>query len=231
MPVAKSAALGQPTRRSMSARARRVRNSAFGLVLGVAVLLPAGLLSAPGVAARPKPDAGRDCSVWTSTTQPPHYVRVLRNHSGRIDRVAFERYVTVVLGKEWPSYLPQAVVMAGAVAVKQYAWFHVLRGPRRTSDGRCFDVRDGVGDQLYKPHRARVRADHHAAVAATWGISLLKRGDLFMTGYRRGNRHRCGRDATGWKLFALSAVRCANSGRDFLDILRIYYGPALQIRS
>ena len=55
-------------------------------------------------------------------------------------------------------------------------------------------------------------------------------GKLFMTGYRRGYKGRCGRDANGWKLFARTATRCAYSGKDFMDILRIYYGPDLTIR-
>lgn len=196
--------------------------------LGLGLILPAGLFAAPGVAADVAD--GSDCSRWTSTTTPPNYIRVYRNQSGRIDRVPFRRYLVVVLGKEWPSYLPQAVVEAGAVAVKQYAWFHVLSGPRRLKDGRCFDVRDGTTDQLYKPHRSRVNLDHHAAVDATWDVILTKAGKLFMTGYRRGDKGRCGRDATGWKLFARTATRCAYSGRDFLQILRIYYGPDLTIQ-
>ena len=50
-----------------------------------------------------------------------------------------------------------------------------------------------------------------------------------MTGYRRGNKGACGSDATGWKLFARSATRCANQGEDYREILRIYYGPGLTI--
>ena len=91
------------------------------------------------------------------------------------------------MGKEWPSYLPQPVVEAGAVAVKQYAWFHAM-SPRRTNDGRCFDVRDSTGDQLYKPGKARIRSDHYRAADTTWGVHLIKDGRLFMTGYRRGDK-------------------------------------------
>jgi hypothetical protein len=227
VPTAKSAAGDQPNG-EISAYARRVRNVVVAAVIAAAVTLPAGLFEAPGVAAAAS--LGDDCSRWTSTVRPPDYIRVYRNHSRRIVRVSFRRYVITVMGKEWPSYLPQAVIEAGAVAVKQYAWYHVLSGPRHTRDGRCYDVVDGTSDQLYKPHRARIRADHYRAVDATWHISLLKSHKLFMTGYRRGNRRRCGRDATGWKLFALSASRCAGRGKNFLQILNIYYGPNLVIR-
>ena len=121
------------------------------------------------------------------------------------------------------------VIEAGAVAVKQYAWFHAMAGSgqRITRDGRCYDVRDGTGDQLYKPNKSRIRADHYTALDATWSVSLRKSGNFFMTGYRRGNKANCGRDATGWKLFARSATRCAARGDSWREILRIYYGPGL----
>ena len=122
-------------------------------------------------------------------------------------------------------YLPQAVIQAGAVAVKQYAWYHALGNGRISRQGQCFDVTDGVGDQLYKPNKARIRQDHYIAVDATWGVTLTKGGSLFMTGYRTGNKGACGHDATGWKLFARSATRCAYSGDGYQEILRIYYGP------
>lgn len=217
-----------PTTR-MFANATRIGRVFSAVAISVAVLLPAGLLAAPGAAASVA--AGDDCRPWTSTTTPPDFIRVYRNQSGRIERVPLRRYVITVLGKEWPGYLPEAVVAAGAVAVKQYAWFYAVRGPRHASDGRCFDVRDGTSDQLYKPHRSRIRSDHQRAIELTWNVVLYKDGKLFLTGYRRGNKHRCGRDATGWKLYARSATRCAYSGKSYLEILRIYYGPNLAIKN
>lgn len=252
MPTAKSAAGRQPTQRTISSLSTRpgpshwLRRFLLGLSLSVTTLLPAGLVLAPAAlsaatadahgAAIPhalgaaSPDGSGACRRSRSTTKPPDYIYVYRNQTGRIQKVAFKKYVITVMGKEWPAYLPHAVVEAGAVAVKQYAWYHTLQGPRRTRDGRCYDVRDGTSDQLYKPNRARIRSDHHAAAERTWNITLTKNDRLFMTGYRRGNKHNCGRDRTGWKLFARSATRCANSGKSYLRILRIYYGPNLTVR-
>jgi len=181
------------------------------------------LITAPSVAANARP--GSCPGSATSATTPPDYIRVLRNHSGTVDRVPFRNYVLTVMGKEWPGYLPHAVIEAGAVAVKQFAWYHALGSGRMSRRGQCYDVTDGTGDQLYKPNRARVRQDHYTAVNATWNVRLLKHGSLFMTGYRTGSKGACGRDRTGWKLYARSAVRCAQSGKSFIDILRIYYGP------
>jgi hypothetical protein len=218
VPTANSAVQAQPNTTS-NGRLRRLAIRAVGIVVGLSLLVPAAAAVPEGVAA-----SASACNGWNSTSRPPDRIRVLRVRTGRIESVDFRRYVVTVMGKEWPSYLPQAVVEAGAVAVKQYAWYHSMN-PRRTNSGRCYDVRDSTGDQLYKPARARIRADHHRAIDATWGIHLEKDGRLFMTGYRRGNKGACGSDATGWKLFARSATRCANNGRGFRDILRIYYRP------
>lgn len=207
----------------LSARRRLSRHSSFGLAILIALPMFAALPSA--VAANASPN----CGGWNSLTQPPNSIRVLRRQSGRVEVVPFKKYVLTVLGKEWPSYLPLPVIEAGAVAVKQYAWFHTMAGSgqRMTHDGRCYDVRDGTGDQLYKPNKSRIRADHYTALNATWSVSLRKNGNFFMTGYRRGNKANCGRDATGWKLFARSATRCAARGYNWREILKTYYGPAL----
>jgi hypothetical protein len=208
-------------RRGLGARATRLT--------AVALAIP---LAASFVAISAVPAAGhaspRDCSRWTSLTNPPPSIRVLRRKSNRVEVVDFKKYVITVMGKEWPSYLPLPVVAAGAVAVKQYAWYHTIY-TSRASDGRCFDVKDGTGDQLYKPNRARVRPDHHKAIDMTWGVTLRKQGRFLMTGYRRGGKARCGRDATGYKLFAKSATRCAEKGWSWQQILRTYYGPGVDL--
>ena len=48
-----------------------------------------------------------------------------------------------------------ALRRAGAVAVKQYAWFHVLKWRGGKYNGDCFDVKDTTADQLYKAKAVR----------------------------------------------------------------------------
>jgi hypothetical protein len=74
-----------------------------------------------------------------------------------------------------------------------------------------------------------VSTDHYKAVDATWNVSIRKDGRFIMTGYRRGAKVRCGRDATGYKLFAMSGVDCARKGYGWRQILRTYYGPGLSL--
>src|SRR4051812_33836339 len=204
VPSAKPAVPTQPkSHMSRPSKLRRVALTAAGVIGGLAMLVPVQTLVATPVYAGASPQ----CPGWNSTSRPPDYIRVLRRQSGRVERVPFKKYVLTVLGKEWPGYLPQQVINAGAVAVKQYAWYHALGNGRVSARGQCFDVTDGVGDQLYKPNKSRIRQDHYTALSATWGVRLLKNGSLFMTGYRTGNKGACGHDATGWKLFARSATR------------------------
>ncbi len=224
MPTAIPAASERPFTGSDPRRRRGIAR--FGRSLAFLLAVP---LAVSFVAMQPAPVAGRagpSCSKHASLTQPPDSIRVLRVQTGRIEIVNFRKYVVTVMGKEWPSYLPQPVVEAGAVAVKQYAWYHAVYSSR-SAGGRCFDVKDSTGDQLYKPNRSRIRSDHYKALDATWNVSLRKSGRFFMTGYRRGDKVNCGRDATGYKLFARSAIQCAYNGHGWQQILRTYYGPGL----
>lgn len=176
--------------------------------------------------------AGGSCTGWTSRTKPPETIRVLRR-TGQVVEVPFRRYVAhVMVAGEWPSYLPFGTLVAGAFAVKQYGWYYALEGHHRDGyrkDGKCYDVKDGTGDQLYahfgdptdKQRRARDRL---------WGLSLRREdgvGDkrFILTGYRYdGGADTCGRDATGWKLYEVSADHCGELGWSGKRILRTYYG-------
>ena len=220
MPTATSAASTLP---KTNHRYRLALISSAALSLAVALTIGFGSIDAPFAAA----SAGPACS-HASFTRPPSSIRVLRVHSGRIQTVNFRKYVVTVMGKEWPSYLPQPVIEAGAVAVKQYAWYHAIYSSR-SNRGRCYDVKDSTSDQLYKPGRSRVGADHYSAMNKTWNVTLRKDGRFFMTGYRTGAKVRCGKDRNGYKLFAKSAIQCARRGYGYQQILRTYYGPRLAL--
>jgi hypothetical protein len=117
---------------------------------------------------------------------------------------------------------------AGAQAVKQYAWFHVLRWRGGKYNGECYDVKDTTADQLYanKPLESiplRVKK----SVNATWSWRLW-RGDKFVhSGYRRGQDIACAADA-GFKLFVRSSRKCAQRGWSAERILKTYYTARLE---
>ena len=199
---------------------RRLRSLA--LLVALAVLLPMGGDQVQPVA------AGGTCTGWESITVPPDTIRVGRA-DGTVDKVDFRTYVSVVMAKEWPGWVPLEARKAGAVAVKQYGWYWTLKGNHRSSyvnsAGKCYDVRDSTADQLYKPEKVTVGDKIWKVVDATWGLSVRKGGKFFMTGYRAGNSSVCASDVDGWKLFAKSVMDCAERGWSRERIQTRYYAP------
>ena len=127
--------------------------------------------------------APTQCTKWSSTTQPPPSIKVYRVSEGKVDTVDFKDYVLRVTSREW-NVKQTALRLAGAVAVKQYAWFHVLHYRGGMYSGNCYDVKDTTADQLYasKSISGLPRAVKNA-VDTTWAWSLHRDGKLPMTGY------------------------------------------------
>jgi hypothetical protein len=182
--------------------------------------------------------AGGSCTGWTSTVVPPPNINVLRTALGRVETVPLRRYVEFVLAAEWGPGTAREALAAGAVAVKQYAWYHALAGHWRggRSGGTCFDVRDTNVDQVYRPATKIPTAKQRAAVAESWAVTVRKpsssdpAGRFFMTSYNGGHSLRaCGSGVTGWKLWQHGAATCAAEGYTYEAILRLYYGPRLQV--
>lgn len=177
--------------------------------------------------------AGSSCGTdHDSLATAPSTIRVHRTETDTVDVVPFREYVGVVMASgEWPYYLPQAVLEVGATATKQYAWYYTLEGHHRswyrTADGVCYDVKDTTNDQLYRPERSTVRQNQLDAIEATWGLTLRKNDRFFLTGYRAGEEPECGADANGWKIYAKSAVDCAEKGMDRQAIQELYLKPKL----
>lgn len=182
--------------------------------------------------------AAGSCTGWMSTVVPPPSINVLRTSLGRVETVPFRRYVEFVLAAEWGPGTAREALAAGAVAVKQYAWYHALAGHWRGGryGGTCFDVRDTNVDQVYRPATKIPTARQRAAVAESWAVTLRKpssadpAGRFFMTSYNGGHSlPACGAGVTGWKLWQHGAATCAAEGYTYEAILRLYYGPRLQV--
>src|SRR5450759_3180465 len=163
-------------------------------------LAAAALLAAtiwlPTVASPPVAQAAV-CTGWSSTSTPPPTIRVLRVSTGVVETVDFKTYVKVVMPAEWPSTWSQEVLRAGAVAIKQYAWYYTMHYRGGTGTGGCYDVRDDNWDQIYSPTRTQY-ASQIQAVESTWSESITKSGAFVFTGYRPGSDVACGTDADGY---------------------------------
>jgi hypothetical protein len=103
----------------MGMRERRL----FALLLALALVAPAVVTPTPVAAAGdPAP-----CTNWKSLISPPKTIRVLRTRTGLVEVVPFRTYVyRTHVAEFWSEYLPtpysNALLGAGAVAIKQNAW-------------------------------------------------------------------------------------------------------------
>jgi Stage II sporulation protein len=214
------AAALQHDRRPRSARRRAA--ALIGAAFLAAVLLPFAVPAHETLAAT--------CGTgWHSRQTPPKSIRVLITQTGRVDVVPFRSYVAKVMASgEFPAWLPQPVLQAGAVAVKQYAWYYALKGHHRstyrTRGGICYDVRNDTMDQLFNPAAHPTQKQQHA-INVTWGQTVYKGGRFILTGYRAGDTSRCAADADGWRLYAKSMVDCARRGWGRQRIQLAYYAP------
>jgi len=164
----------------------------------------------------------QQCTKWSSSTQPPPTINVYRDSEGKVDTVDFKDYVLRVVSREWD--VKQAALRdAGAVAVKQYAWYYVLHYRGGKSNGTCYDVKDTTADQLYAAKTvSTLPSSVKSAVDNTWSWSVWRAGKLPLTGYRRGADVSCGANA-GYHLYVKSARKCADAGWSAQQILAKYY--------
>lgn len=190
------------------------------------------LLWLPYSASPPPVRAATVCTSWNNTRIPPTTVRVLRTsgpYDGHVQTVDFQLYVKTVIAAEWPNTYPTEALRAGAVAVKQYAWYYIMHYRGGTRGGSCYDVQDNTNDQIFRPETRTPAASHIAAVTATWGTSVTKNGAFLLTGYRSGAWVGCGVDTDGYHMFQHSAYACAKGGKSYREILHISYDPSLVV--
>ena len=167
-----------------------------GLLVVIASAMPASAAIAP---AEPEVALSFDakpryCTRWPSLMSPPRTIRVLRTAAtspaeelvDTVQTVDFSEYVATVMAAEWPEKYPLETIKAGAVATKQFAWYHIkyYRGGVKWKDGvqQCYDVVDSTTDQWYRPEKfgpgtpkwpvegSKVRT----AMDLTWDQSLRK---------------------------------------------------------
>jgi hypothetical protein len=194
--------------------------------LTAASLLAAVALLGSGVPGQVHPAAAASCSGWTSESTPPPTIRVYRAATGAVETVDFRVYAKNVLSREWIGSWTTESLRSGAVAVKMYAWYHVLHWRGLTNaQGQCFDVYDDTRDQVYNPAQP-TWPGAAAAVDATWATRALKNGAIYPTYYNAGSAgEACGANANGWRMYQWGTQACGLAGRTAAQILLTYYYP------
>ena len=191
-----------------------------------ASLLAAATLLGSGFPGQIAPATASSCSGWTSEATPPPTIRVFRAATGAVDTVDFKAYAKNVLSREWIGWWTTESLRSGGVAVKMYAWYHVLHWRGLTNaEGACFDVYDDTRDQVYNPGQP-TWTSAAAAVDATWGTRALKNGSVYPTYYNAGAANEaCGANANGWRMYQWGTQGCGLAGLSAAQILLTYYYP------
>ena len=138
-----------------------------------------------------------------------------------VQTLRFVDYLRGVLPNEWRAEWPDAALDVGAVAVKQYAWYHAFIHPKWSSRGYAFDLLDNTCDQYYRDNSADQRTD--VALARTWFTVLTRNSALFPL-YYRALVEQCGTSADC--LGQVESAQLASAGKSAADILAYYYSPA-----
>ncbi len=100
----------------------------------------------------------------------------------RVVEMPFADYLRNVLPNEWFATWPDASLDAGAVAVKQFAWYTAFIERKWSNQGYNFDLLDSTCDQHYVRNSYTAATD--AALKRTWALTLTRDGKLFPTFYR-----------------------------------------------
>ncbi len=177
------------------------------------------------------------------TLEPPSYIRVRHDPRntcrdvppGHIDVIPFEEYVARVVPAEMPALWPIEALKAQAIAVRTYAWYHILHPYPE------YDVSDWVDNQVMCDQH-HPRSD--LAVEATRGQILVYRGSPIVAFYSAQNGHptlddpwdlpyiapipdpvslNSPRRGHGWGLSQVGAARWAQRGWNAYQILAHYY--------
>ena len=171
----------QPTR----VREGRTRRTLIALLVGATLLLPTTLAPSRARAV----EVPVSCTGWGSLITPPKTIRVLRTRTGLVEVVPFKTYVyRTHVAEFWSEYLSEpysdALLGAGAVAIKQNAWSWTMNERNWWSVSSFTStqagwVRDDYADDNQLNGSAgnvawsrQRRADENAAVALRMRIRL-----------------------------------------------------------
>jgi hypothetical protein len=166
----------------------------------------------------------------TATFTPPATIKVARRFpandpSGvivRVDTVDFRTYCVRVLSHEWapPGAFSDDALKAGALAVKEYAWYWATR-PTKLPDVAAWgaNVDDSTNYQVYMDWDYGQRL--WDAVNATWNTALTLNEQLFQASYYAGSYSAAATD--GAHMTQWGSQYWAAQGRDYQWILGFYY--------
>jgi hypothetical protein len=171
-------------------------------------------------------------SGWTSQTKEPPVIRVYMTATHTVSKYDFTFYEEHVLPNEWIPSWKEDALEAGAVAVRDYAWFFVVNGSKGTGSGDpdpcTFDVDDSTSYQNFLPSNPTYAATN-TAVTSTAPYLYTHNSKIPELGYNSGYQgEKCGGETVPGSMSQWGTQACALAGDDWQKILSIYYGFTLQ---
>lgn len=134
----------------------------------------------------------------------------------------FETYIRNVLPNEWLPSWDKEALQAGAMAIKMFAWYHVLNPI--TMDGQKFNVDNTVNFQVFREGTAMPRTN--AAFDAIGNLAYVKQNDeIFELNYRAGRANDPNyqyRNAQKMSQHG-SHYLASKQNKNMLQILQFYY--------
>jgi hypothetical protein len=194
-------------------------------------------MSATSIAPTATGGCGSNSSGWTSQTQAPPSIRVYltgvhgSTNAGQVITYDFTFYQDHTLPNEWIPSWPESALEAGAVAVRDYAWYFVVHGSKGTSYGNpnpcSFDVDDSTDYQNFDPF-APTYSSTNDAVNTTSDYLYTNNSKIPETEYNSGYQgEACGNETVSGSMSQWGTQACASDGDSWKEILSIYYGYTL----
>jgi hypothetical protein len=214
-------------------RQSRRRALARALLVGLLALGATAVVAASAAAAgagQPSTGATAAAAVPSTTLTPPATIKVARRFPANdpsgvivgVDTVDFRTYCVRVLSHEWapPSAFSDEALQAGALAVKDYAWYWATH-PTKLPDVAAWgaDVDDTTNYQEYMSWDYGQR--YWDAVNSTWGTTMTRDGQIFQASYYAGTYS--GAPTDGDHMTQWGSQYWAAQGRDHQWIVNYYY--------
>ncbi|MBI5728512.1 MAG: hypothetical protein HY984_02040 [Candidatus Magasanikbacteria bacterium] len=169
----------------------------------------------------------------TDISSPPKYIKVAIHENGpdgkpnkdgqviKTETVDFDFYVKHVLPSEWISSWSQESLKAGAMAVRNYAWYWILAGGKYPQYGA--DVDNSTNTQVYIPTFSKLSTDGAIDAIATAGWT--QNGAISQSFYCAGSYGAGGTCpvAPGNSMTQWGSAYWADQGKDYQWILNYYY--------
>ncbi len=173
----------------------------------------------------------------SATLTPPATIKVARRFPANdpngvivaVDTVDFRTYCVRVLSHEWapPGAFSDEALRAGALAVKDYAWYWATH-PTKLPDVAAWgaDVDDTTNYQEYMDWDYGQR--YWDAVNSTWGTTMTRDGQIFQSSYYAGVYSGAATD--GNHMTQWGSQYWAAQGKDHLDPRLLLSGGAVHRR-